>query len=148
MNWDKFIKDTMANYTNAAYSMLNDEDDVKDVVQQTYMDLFITHGRYERLRAAGAVSVYNKARNMIKYRKPFERINQHEWAMPSYEITDDGQFVEELLKFVPKDKEMLMMSAHGYSIREIAEKNNLSHGYARRRIAKARKRLRRVAKLI
>jgi DNA-directed RNA polymerase specialized sigma24 family protein len=148
MNWDKFIEDTMANYTNAAYSMLNDEDDVKDVVQQTYMDLFITHGRYERLRAAGAVSVYNKARNMIKYRKPFERINQHEWAMPSYEIADDGQFVEELLKFVPKDKEMLMMSAHGYSIWEIAEKNNLSHGYARRRIAKARRRLRRVAKLI
>jgi DNA-directed RNA polymerase specialized sigma24 family protein len=148
MNWDKFIKDTIANYTNVAYSMLNDEDDIKDVVQQTYMDLFITHGRYERLRAAGAVSVHNKSLNMIKHKKPFERMHQYEWAMPHYETKDDGQFVEELLKFVPRDKDMLLLSAYGYSLKEIAEKNNISYSYARKRIAKARKRLRWVAKMI
>jgi DNA-directed RNA polymerase specialized sigma24 family protein len=148
MNWNKFIEDTKEDYMGVAYSVLNETNDAQDVVQQTYLDLFITYGRYERLRAAGARSVHNKSLTMAKHKQPLERLNPKQWSLPSYGIKDDGQFMEELLKFVPRDKDMLLLSAYGYSLKEIAEKNNISHSYARKRIAKARKRLRWVAKMI
>lgn len=155
MNWDKFINETQKDYYRMARNIVYHKWQAEDVVQQSYIDLHTVRNRYktEDMKKIGNATVRNKSLTTKKrwqekehqrYRLDLVDIMSHDYIQPD----DSGQFIEELLKFVPEDKDMLLLSAYGYSLKEIATKKNISHSYARKRVAKARRRLRQVAKMI
>jgi RNA polymerase sigma factor (sigma-70 family) len=131
----------------------------EDVAQETFKAL-VRADPFAKLRDADALRAYmwriadNSARSYLESVRRQAEESGLEWLeesasgqpTPEESLGTHEEVVQSLSKLAPVDRELVMMIAEGYSLREAAEATGLSHSNAGVRLHRLRSRLRQSGK--
>lgn len=136
------------NYSRLLYKisiiMLCNEQDAYDAIQETFLKYLGTKTDFhdEKHEKAWLTRVnINICKNMLRFRRMHPTV-EYETITLEYHEPAENEIMDALLKLNPKDKEVLILYyIEGYSCQEMASILRLSESAVKKRLERARKRL-------
>ena len=123
---------------------IKDEDDAKDIVQDTYEKLWIKSGdvSYEKVKSYLFSTAYHTMIDKIRKNKRIENLNEYNDEISSYTGTYNGlnEVLNEAIERLPAVQRsvVLLRDYEGYSYDEIAQITDLSESQVKVYIYRAR----------
>ena len=129
-----------------AYSYLKNPDDAEDVVQETFLRLYLSNTEFEtdeNIKAWLIRVAINLSKDMLKS-SWFRGRTELDKDIPAKEKNEDT--ISEIIeKLKPEYRVVIFLFYYeGYSVREIAEMNEISVSAATTRLSRARKKLKKL----
>lgn len=129
-----------------AYSYLKNPDDAEDIVQETFLRLYLSNNKFdtdENVKAWLIRVAINLSKDMLKSSWLRGR-TELDRDIPEEEKTDDT--ISEIIeKLKPEYRAVILLFYYeGYSVKEIAEINEISVSAATTRLSRARKQLKKL----
>ena len=129
-----------------AYSYLKNPDDAEDVVQETFLRLYLSNTEFEtdeNIKAWLIRVAINLSKDMLKS-SWFRGRTELDKDIPAKEKNEDT--ISEIIeKLKPEYRAVIFLFYYeGYSVKEIAEMNEISVSAATTRLSRARKKLKKL----